>query len=328
MSGKKRLLLMASLLMLVLLMSGCAVGKALQNDATVSEEYYGAGDSYAPEPQAEAPMEGIFAEDEMRAPAMDTIASTDLAIERLIIRTGSISLRADNTVAVKETIEEMVSGLAQDGAFIVYSNQYGGDDESPYISMQIRVPATEFDSAMDQIAAMAAQGTTPERNENADDVTEEYVDVQSRLESLQAARDRLLSLMENAETTEDLLAAERQLTEREAEIESLQGRMNYLAESARLSSISVDLTPYILSQPVDTTWRPLETVRRAFDSLLNGLEGFADFLLFFIIAVLPILLIIGLIIYVIVRVIIAIARGAKRRKDAKLGATPQADEEA
>ena len=79
-------------------------------------------------------------------------------------------------------------------------------------------------------------------------------------EKLQAF-ERLLEIMENAQTTEELLQAEYQLTQREAEIESIKGRMQYLSESARLSSISISLQPYILSQPVDSTWRPAESSR-------------------------------------------------------------------
>jgi hypothetical protein len=83
------------------------------------------------------------------------------------------------------------------------------------------------------------------------------------------------------------LEAEQQLTQREAEIESLKGRMQYLEQSARLSSIWIELQPYLLSQPVGDQWRPAETVRRAVDSLLEGLRGFANFAIFFSIAVLP-----------------------------------------
>ena len=67
---------------------------------------------------------------------------------------------------------------------------------------------------------------------------------------------------------EDLLEAEKQLTEREAEIESIKGRMQYLEQSARLSSIWIELQPYILNQPVGDEWRPAETVRRGVDALL------------------------------------------------------------
>ena len=60
--------------------------------------------------------------------------------------------------------------------------------------------------------------------ETAQDVTEEYVDLEGRIEALQASHDRLLELMANAEFTEDLLRAEQELTIREAELEALFGR--------------------------------------------------------------------------------------------------------
>jgi hypothetical protein len=167
---------------------------------------------------------------------------------------------------------------------------------------------------MDQLEGMAAAGTNPSINEYSEDVTEEFVDLQARTESLEAARDRLLGLMEDAATTEDLLLAEQQLTMREAEIESLKGRMRYLSESARLSRIDIELQPYILSQPVDTRWRPMETVREALDSLVDGLRWFADFMIVFLIAVVPLLALFGAIIYGIVRFIIWRVRVGKRKR--------------
>ena len=136
---------------------------------------------------------------------------------------------------------------------------------------------------------------------SGDDVTEEYVDLQARLESLESARDRLLDIMANAQTTEDLLQAEQQLTQREAEIESIKGRVQYLQQSAALSSISIDLQPYILSQPVDTRWRPAETIRRAAEALLNSLRDVGDFLIFVTIFCGPWLLVIIPVLYLLVR---------------------------
>jgi hypothetical protein len=120
---------------------------------------------------------------------------------------------------------------------------------------------------------------------------------------MEAARDRLKEIMSEAQNTNDLLLAEQQLTQREAEIEALKGRMQYLEQSAALSSINITLQPYVLSQPVDSSWRPAETVREAFDALLRSLRGFGDFLIIFVIAVAPWLLIAGLIIYGIYRFI-------------------------
>ncbi|HEC24324.1 MAG TPA: DUF4349 domain-containing protein, partial [Chloroflexi bacterium] len=228
---------------------------------------------------------------------------------------GSISMVVEDTLAVKEEIENLVAGMADEGAFVVSSNEYDGvEGGSPYINMTIRVPASRFDEVMDWLAGLAVEGTSPERSETAQDVTEEYVDLQSRLESLEAARDRLLEIMSEAQTTEDLLMAEQQLTQREAEIESIKGRMQYLAESARLSRIDIELRPYVLSQPVDTRWRPAETARRAIEALVDSLRGFGDFLIFFLIAVAPWLLLAGLVVYGIIRFVQArIRRGRERQ---------------
>jgi DNA repair exonuclease SbcCD ATPase subunit len=166
---------------------------------------------------------------------------------------------------------------------------------------------------MDGIAKMAAKGTTPTLTKTGEDVTDQYVDVKARLESLEVARDRLKEIMSEAQNTNDLLLAEQQLTQREAEIEALKGRMQYLEQSAALSSINITLQPYVLSQPVDSSWRPAETVREAFDALLNNLQNLGDFLIRFVIGVVPILLIVGLIIYGI----FLFVRGQVRRSRAR-----------
>ncbi len=234
----------------------------------------------------------------------------------MIIRNGTISMSVQDTLDAKARIEQIVDSMAADGAFVVSSNEYAGASDAPYINMQIRVPATHFDEVMDQIQKLSAAGTTPSVSTTAQDVTADYVDVQARVQSLEAARARLQQLMQNAETTEDLLMAEQQLTQREADLESLKGQMQYLSESARLSSISIDLQPYILSQPVDTRWRPAETVRRAVNSLVNGLRDFGDFLITFVIAVLPWLLLFAAVIYGVIRFIIWRVRVGQRKRAA------------
>ncbi len=233
--------------------------------------------------------------------------------ERLIIRSGNIEMVVKDTRAAQKTIETMVAGMAGEGAYIVSSEEQGGTDENlPYISMNIRIPVARFDETMDRLAEMAVQVLS--RHEAGQDVTEEYVDLDARLESLEVARRRLLEIMQEARTTEALLQVERQLTEREAEIESLKGRMQYLERSAKLSSIRIGLQPYSLSQPVDVQWHPALTVRRAVESLVDGVQGLGDFFIFFAIAVLPWLVGLGLVLYGIVRLVRwrSRARGQKR----------------
>lgn len=242
--------------------------------------------------------------------------------ERMIIRTGNISMAVEDTLAAQATIASMVAEMAGEGAYVVSSEEYGaGEEGSPTIMMSLRVPATRFDQAMDRLAELAVRVTN--RSESGQDVTEEYVDLEARVESLEAARQRLLGIMEEARTTKDLLEAEQQLTQREAEIESLKGRMQYLAQSARLSSIWVELQPYLLSQPVGDRWRPAESVRRAFETLVDGLRGFGDFVIFFAIAILPWLVVI----VAVLAAIVLLVRWRSRAGRARRVAGEPADEE-
>ena len=247
-------------------------------------------------------------------------------VQRLIIRNGNISIVVENTEKAIDDITALVKSMEGEGAFVVSVNTYEGgyypegDRPALYANMAIRVPATRFDEVMERLADMAVSVTN--RSESGEDVTEEYVDLSARLESMEAARQRLLEIMQNAATTEELLQAEAQLTQREAEIEGIKGRMQYLEGAARLSSIYIDISPYILSQPVDTRWRPAETFRRAINDLIDGLKGFGNFLIYFTIAVLPWLALAGAVIYGIVRFIIwRVRRGrAKREAQAAAGA--------
>jgi len=324
MSNKtKTALLIGGLVLAALLVAGCAPSAASEvqraDNGAVGMEMPAA------EPMAEEAIEAEgFAMDESAPSGVGGgggNVSSDVIqqqVERLIIRNGNISMTVQNTVDAKNQIEERVAGMAGEGAFVVQSNvSESGREGNPYVNMSVRVPAERFDETMDWLEGLAVEGTNPTVSESAQDVTEEYVDLSARVESLEAARDRLLQLMEDARTTEDLLMAEQQLTQREAEIESLRGRMRYLSESAQLSRIDIQLQPYILSQPVDTRWRPLETVREAFEALIEGAQGFGDFLIFFTIAVLPFLALLGLAIFGVVRFVIWRVRVGRRKRAAR-----------
>lgn len=229
---------------------------------------------------------------------------------RVIIRNGQITLVVDDTRATKERIESIVAEMASQGAFVVSSEETANvESQMPTVRMVIRVPAGHFDDVMERLAEMAVRVET--QSETAEDVTEEYVDLQERLESMEAARDRLRQILDDAETVEELLLVEEQLAQREAEIEALRGRLEYLAQSAQLSRIAITLRPSILSQPVAGVWQPGETARRAYSGLISTAQALIDVLIFFGIAVLPWLVVMGLVVYV-VRLVVRRVRTAKK----------------
>jgi len=252
-------------------------------------------------------------------PAEEMTASTDGAavLERLLIREGNITIAVNNTIETREQIEGIVDDLKGQGAYVVTASESGrGENRQPYVNMTIRVPVQQFDFVMDQVARMAVR--VDERYQTSQDVTEEYVDLEGRIEAMEISIERLKDFMRDATLTEDLLSAEAQLAQREAELEALQGRLNYLAQSAALSLININLTPYELSEPLDTTWKPAETFRTSLENLLDSLKGFADFLIVFGVSILPWFIFFGLIIWGVVAVV-------RRRR--RISASPEEQNE-
>jgi Domain of unknown function (DUF4349) len=224
--------------------------------------------------------------------------------QHLIVRDGSLTLVVSDTRKARDAIQSLVNAMSAQGAYVVSSNEMNsGDASQPAIQMVLRVPAARFEATMNSLAALAQQVYA--RDESAQDVTAEYVDLAAQLEQLQAARQRLLEIMKSASNTNDLLQAESLLTQRETEIASIQGRMKYLQETAQLSSIQVALNPSVLSQPIQPAgWNPAETVRLALGRLVGRFQAFSDWLINFSIATLPWLLVLGLLVLGVLRIAI------------------------
>ena len=110
-----------------------------------------------------------------------------------------------------------------------------------------------------------------------DDVTEEFVDLESRLKNLEATRDRLQSFLDKAETVDDALKVNQSLSDLQGQIEQLKGRKQFLERSAALSTISVTLSPLpaIMSIVEDEGWQPLSVARNALRGLVSFGQGLA-----------------------------------------------------
>jgi len=149
-------------------------------------------------------------------------------------------------------------------------------------------------------------------NISSQDVTQEYVDLESRLDALEVKADRLEILMEQAEDTEAVLEVYEHLSATQMEIEQTKGRMRYLERSSAMATIEVQLTPDELSRPVEIAgWRPTGTLKRAVEALIEALQFLIDALIWLIILVTPVLLFIGFVLFIFVK---ALGLIFKRRK--------------
>jgi len=106
------------------------------------------------------------------------------------------------------------------------------------------------------------------------DVTEEYVDLQSRLRNLEATESQLLEIMKRAGKVSEILEVYRELTNVRQQIEQTKGKMQYLDQSAKMSSITVNLalSEEMLPIPPAEKWRPTYVLRMAWHSVLASLR--------------------------------------------------------
>ena len=222
--------------------------------------------------------------------------SIEVTQERLIIRTANLSLLVSNTEEAIATITRMAE---ENGGWVVNSSVFQYYEDAKTGNITIRVPSSGFNSALEALRGLAVE--VESENITGQDVTEEFVDVSARLDNLEATADRVRSFLDETRNVEEALAVNQELSRLESDIEAMKGRLQYLSQSASFSTITVDLIPDIVSQPIDTRWKPAETFRNAIEALVEALQSVAEFGIWFVIYLLPILLIVGVPLWLIAR---------------------------
>lgn len=233
---------------------------------------------------------------------------------RVIIYTGDISLVVRDTREAMDNITQIAT--EQDG-FVSGSNAFQSGDALRG-SMTIRVPAERYQDTLTQLREMALR---VERESTAtQDVTEEFTDLQARKTNLEVAEGALQELLEERQrigSTSDILEVHREMTNIRGQIEQIEGRLRYLANQSALSTITIQLTPDILYQPISVAgWEPQGVAKEAVQALIVALQGLANILIWFVIFVLPLLIILLIPVVVVIWLIRWWWRRRKSREQA------------
>ena len=191
-----------------------------------------------------------------------------IPVERMIVRNGDISLVVEDVANARDDIEQLAAGF---GGWVVNSNIYGEEEEMRgWIS--IRIPSDKFDQALVELRALAVRVTS--ESTSTQDITEEYVDLQSRLKNAEATEGQYLALLEQAEEVDDILSIYEALSQIRYEIEQIKGRMQYLEQTSAMSLISVNLTPAVSLGPlVSPGWSASESLNAAIRGLTTFGQG-------------------------------------------------------
>jgi hypothetical protein len=234
---------------------------------------------------SEAPMEPRAVSESEQQVSNDAFQPN--LTERLVIRNADLELVFTDTEAALEEVQQMV----QDAGGYVVSSQRLQFDAGTRINVTVRVPAELLDDTLARLREMALEVRS--ENVTGEDVTEEYTDLQARLRHLEAVETQLLGFMEEAEDTEATLAVYRELQKVQQEIEQVKGRIQFLEQSAALSTISIRMIPDALAGPISVAgWRPGGTLRQAVETLVRALQFIVDAAIWIVIFVLPIFLLV------------------------------------
>ncbi|MGI6336289.1 MAG: DUF4349 domain-containing protein [Eubacteriales bacterium] len=224
-------------------------------------------------------------------------------------------LRADVSLETEDydgSVAAINAQIVACGAYIENSNASGASSSrSRSLNLVIRVPAANFDAFMAQKDSF---GVVQYSNVWQDDVTFNYMDMQTRLETLNTKRERLLVLLNEAKKMEDIIALENALSETIYEIESYTSTLKRLDNQISYCTVTLYLREVYKATVVQETPKTLgQRISQKFESTVAGLSDFGEDLLVFIIGASPVLLILAAIVVVIVLII----RRTSRRNRAK-----------
>lgn len=185
--------------------------------------------------------------------------------DRMVVKTAELGLKSGD---VRESADEAREVSDRFGGDVLSSRVYGGSGPVS-ADLVITVPAGEFEAALDELRGLGEKVTTD--SVEGQDVTEEFVDLESRERNLLAAEESLLALYEKAQSVDDTLEVERELTDIRGEIEQVQGRIQYLEKRTASSEISATITPVANVKP-EPAWSPRLVAARAWDASLLVLQ--------------------------------------------------------
>ena len=147
----------------------------------------------------------------------------------MLIRRASMQLEVENPVGISTRVTDIAARL---GGYVERSRE----SSTGGVEMTVRVPEPSLEQAMDAVSQL---GQVVRRDISADDVTERVVDLNARAGTLRAMRDRLRDLLARAESISSIITVEQELARVQAELDSIEQRLDYLRGNAALAELAV-----------------------------------------------------------------------------------------
>lgn len=199
--------------------------------------------------------------------------AAQMALDRLVIRTSQITLAVEDTPGATVSVRNLA---ITKGGFVFASSTYIENDRQ-YAQITLRVPSDRFDETISDLRSAPYVTEVVREESSSQDVSAEYVDNESRLTALEETQRRYLALLAEADTIDEILRLETELTKIRTQIETITGRQNYLDEMTSFSTITVNLRPSDVEEEVpDDEFSIARIFESAWDRSTGALAGVAE----------------------------------------------------
>lgn len=189
-----------------------------------------------------------------------------LTSNRKIIKNAELELLVEDT---NTTINRSLGIITEYDGYVI-SNRTWFKDDLKYATLAIGVPVDNFEEMLRRLKDLAI--TVVSETASGQDVTDQFVDLESRLRNLEATSARIREFLEQAQDVQQSLEVNAQLTQIEAEIEQVKGQMAYLRDRAAFSTITLQISPQLptptptpepTATPTPEPWSPGQTFDKA-----------------------------------------------------------------
>ncbi|MBK8421131.1 DUF4349 domain-containing protein [Candidatus Villigracilis saccharophilus] len=216
-----------------------------------------------------------------------------LASMHMIIKNAEIKLLVTDTDIAIDRATQVVGDA---GGYIVSSRvwsqpHYDGKNYK-YAAITIGIPVQEFEHTLSRLRGLSVQ--VLDESASGEDVTNQFVDLQSQLTNLEATRERIKTFLDSAKTVDEALRINQELSAIESQIEQIKGQMNYLEDRSAYSTITINFEPELpelepVVTPTPNPWNPGETFNNAKETVTFAYQGIVNFLIWLFVVLIPIL---------------------------------------
>jgi chromosome segregation ATPase len=302
----KRSVVLAVAAILLIFLS-CSKREAVTEESSEAPAVAPARDAAAAaSPGAGAPASG----QPQAAPASIPADNRAPAVARKLIRTVDLRIQVKSTEQAAAKVQALVTSL---GGFVSSANGQRTGDLMQY-SITLRVPRERFDEALAAVKALAVR--VDREHQQVEDVTDQYIDLDARMRTLEATEAELRALLaesrQRGRKVTEIMEIYRQLVDIRSQIEQIRTQLSSFDKLAALSTLNLELVATEAARPVaGDEWHPSDTLRSSIRSLVSFLKGFIDLLIWVVIVLVPFVLIVGGLIWGLV----LIWRRLKRRQE-------------